>query len=111
MRLTAKCLKSLKCRKYCTGFLLQHTVLTFPDIGFCIAFWETTDIPSLKKFLEFRFLAGDLESEEIEHYYYTHDLNTIGSHYAKVSEVGQKILKWKQHFKASVPITLVNLAY
>ncbi|RUP45424.1 hypothetical protein BC936DRAFT_148205 [Jimgerdemannia flammicorona] len=86
MHLTAECLESLKCR----------------------AFWENTDTPSLKKFLEFRFLAGDLEFEEIEHSYYKHDLNTIGSHYAEVSEVGRKVLKWKQRFKASLPCSITN---
>ncbi|CAG8707372.1 13656_t:CDS:10, partial [Funneliformis mosseae] len=47
-----------------------------------LVFWEQSKEPSLMKFLNFRLLAQDLEDE----------------HYAEISDVGQKVIKWlKDH--------------
>ncbi|CAG8461569.1 18029_t:CDS:10 [Acaulospora morrowiae] len=77
MQLTTECLKALK-----SG-----------------AFWESTDTPSLHKYLKFRLHEGNLEAEETEHLRYNSDLNIISKYYSESSEVGQKVLKWKQDFK------------
>ncbi|RGB37111.1 hypothetical protein C1646_59976 [Rhizophagus diaphanus] len=77
MRLLPKCLNALK---YC-------------------AFWESTEKPSLKKFLEFRLKEGNLEGEEEEHLRYKCEINTISKYYTETSEIGQKLLTWNQDFK------------
>ncbi|CAI2181697.1 4746_t:CDS:2, partial [Funneliformis geosporum] len=63
------------------------------------AFWKNNVNPSLKKFLDFRFHAGDLEDPKVEHYRYQSELNTISKYYSEVSEIGQQVLKWKSDFK------------
>ncbi|RHZ86905.1 hypothetical protein Glove_42g52 [Diversispora epigaea] len=65
------------------------------------AFWEKTDQPSLKKFLDFRFSAGDIEETRVEYTRYNNELNIISRYYAEASEFGQQILKWKNAFKES----------
>ncbi|RIA87111.1 hypothetical protein C1645_740372 [Glomus cerebriforme] len=42
---------------------------------------------------------GNLEAEETEHLRYIGDLNIIGKCYPESSEIGRKVLKWKQDFK------------
>ncbi|RUP50892.1 hypothetical protein BC936DRAFT_137196 [Jimgerdemannia flammicorona] len=66
------------------------------------SFWESTDEPSLNKFLYYRFSAGNLQEEDTEHSRYTAELNVIGKYYDEASEVGQKLQKWKKAFKASI---------
>ncbi|CAG8680975.1 16168_t:CDS:10 [Funneliformis caledonium] len=63
-------------------------------------FWENTKEPTLKKFLDFRLRSGDLEDMQTEHNNYKNELLTISSHYAKISEIGEKVKKWKLTFKA-----------
>jgi len=55
-----------------------------------VAFWESTDEPSLKNFLDFRLSSGDLA-----------ELSEISKFYSEVSEIGQKVLRWKNAFKES----------
>ncbi|RUS26444.1 hypothetical protein BC938DRAFT_470761 [Jimgerdemannia flammicorona] len=68
--------------------------LRFPD------FWEGTDEPSLREFLDFRLSAGDLKDEVTEHHNYSTDLNKLSKFYAEVSEMGKKILKWRNTLKS-----------
>nr|CAG8619539.1 12036_t:CDS:10 [Entrophospora candida] len=63
-------------------------------------FWENTKEPTLKKFLDFRLRSGDLEDMQTEHDNYNNELLTISSHYAKISEIGEKVKKWRLAFKA-----------
>ncbi|CAG8591594.1 8837_t:CDS:2 [Ambispora leptoticha] len=56
------------------------------------AFWESTDDPSLKKFLDFRLSAGDLEDMKTEYYRYSKELGTISKFYAEVSEHGREVI-------------------
>ncbi|GBC08304.1 hypothetical protein RclHR1_08000001 [Rhizophagus clarus] len=86
MRLTPECLDAVKYR----------------------AFWEDTEEPSLKKFLDFRLLAGDLEDKKIEHTRYSNELNTISKFYAEASEFGQRILNWKKAYNESKRLTVIN---
>ncbi|RHZ77046.1 hypothetical protein Glove_186g27 [Diversispora epigaea] len=65
------------------------------------AFWESTDQPSLKKFLDFRLSAGDLEKKQIEYSRYNNELNTISRFYTGASKFGQQVSKWKDAFKKS----------
>ncbi|CAI2189448.1 18641_t:CDS:2, partial [Funneliformis geosporum] len=51
-------------------------------------FWEETDQPSLKKFLDFRFSAGDIEEMIVEYARYKNELNTISRYYTEASEFG-----------------------
>ncbi|CAG8580815.1 8338_t:CDS:10, partial [Ambispora leptoticha] len=62
-------------------------------------FWESTDEPSLKKFLDFRLSAGDLEESKVENARYNNEITTISRFYAEASAFGQQVLKWKNHFK------------
>nr|CAG8632375.1 10750_t:CDS:10 [Entrophospora candida] len=64
------------------------------------AFWESTSEPSLKKFLDFRLSAGNLEDMKTEYNRYKKELNEISKFYTEVSEFGQKVQKWKTAFKA-----------
>ncbi|CAG8612503.1 10826_t:CDS:2, partial [Acaulospora colombiana] len=43
---------------------------------------------------------GKLEDKETEHLQYKCELNTIRKHYTESSEIGQKLLTWKQDFRA-----------
>ncbi|CAI2163821.1 2702_t:CDS:10 [Funneliformis geosporum] len=63
-------------------------------------FWENTKEPTLKKFLDFRLRSGDLKDMQTEHNNYKNELITISSHYAIISEIGEKVKKWKLAFKA-----------
>ncbi|CAG8620057.1 1786_t:CDS:10, partial [Paraglomus occultum] len=63
------------------------------------AFWESTDAPSLKKFLDFRLSAGDLEESKVEYTRYNNELATISRFYAEASAFGQQVSKWKNDFK------------
>ncbi|CAJ0915052.1 5507_t:CDS:2, partial [Entrophospora sp. SA101] len=65
------------------------------------AFWESTDEPSLKNFLDFRLSAGNLKDMKTEHNHYNNELNEISKFYTEVSESGQEVLGWKKAFKAS----------
>ncbi|CAG8716064.1 9465_t:CDS:2, partial [Racocetra fulgida] len=62
-------------------------------------FWESTDEPSLRKFLDFRLRSGNLEDMKTEHNRYNGELKTLSEHYAKISEVGRKVQNWKAAFK------------
>ncbi|CAB4469619.1 unnamed protein product [Rhizophagus irregularis] len=73
-----------------------------------ISFWENTDEPSLKNFLDFRLLAGDLEDMQTEYHRYKKELDTIGKFYAEVSEPGQEVLRWKNAFKLSKQSAVVK---
>ncbi|CAG8661240.1 9180_t:CDS:2, partial [Paraglomus brasilianum] len=79
------------------------------------AFWKNAEIPSLKKFLDFRLCVGDLNDEQTEHRRYKAELNTISQYYDESSDIGQKLMKWKKSFKekqrttCSVINYLVNL--
>ncbi|CAG8736790.1 23593_t:CDS:2, partial [Dentiscutata erythropus] len=57
------------------------------------------DDPSLRKFLDFRHLEGDLADPDTEHYHYQSELNTISKNYVEESEVGQKVLKLRSDFE------------
>ncbi|RUS29384.1 hypothetical protein BC938DRAFT_480724, partial [Jimgerdemannia flammicorona] len=63
-------------------------------------FWKDVPVPSLKKFLDFRFSEGDLKDEATEHYLYGGELKTLSKFYAEASEMGTKILQWKKDSKA-----------
>ncbi|RUP49291.1 hypothetical protein BC936DRAFT_142871 [Jimgerdemannia flammicorona] len=71
-------------------------------------FWEATDEPSLRKFLDFRLSAADLKDEATEHHKYITDLNKLSKFYAEVSETGKKIRKWRNTLKASELLLLLN---
>ncbi|GES83361.1 hypothetical protein GLOIN_2v1716154 [Rhizophagus clarus] len=73
------------------------------------AFWEDTEEPSLKKFLDFRLLAGDLEDKQTEYHRYKQELETIGKFYAEMSEPGQEVIRWKNAFKKSKQSTVISL--
>ncbi|CAG8602889.1 10989_t:CDS:2, partial [Racocetra fulgida] len=60
------------------------------------------DEPSLKKFLDFRLSAGDLEESKIEYDRYNKELITISRFYAEASEFGQQVSKWKISFKETI---------
>nr|CAG8434536.1 6227_t:CDS:10 [Entrophospora candida] len=51
------------------------------------AFWESTDEPSLKKFLDFRLSADNLEDMKTENNRYNNELNEISKFYTEVSEI------------------------
>ena len=67
-----------------------------------VAFWENTKNPTLLNFLNFRLSAGDLGDKKTEYNRYNNELNTISKHYAEMSEMGQKIAKWKGAFKVDI---------
>ncbi|CAG8684958.1 318_t:CDS:10 [Funneliformis caledonium] len=69
-------------------------------------FWERTEEPSLKKFLDFRLRSGYLSDMKTEHNRYYNELKTLSAHYAKVSEVGEKVQKWISAFKARLNFIL-----
>jgi hypothetical protein len=46
---------------------------------------------------------------QTEHNSYNNELKTISSHYAKVSEIGEKVKKWKQAFKACLYLIIFYL--
>ncbi|CAG8604660.1 10813_t:CDS:2, partial [Paraglomus occultum] len=71
-------------------------------------FWESTDEPSLKKFLDFRLSSGDLEDMTVEYARYNKELITIAKYYAETSNVGQRILSWKKAFKASAQLCFIS---
>ncbi|CAG8716700.1 13133_t:CDS:10, partial [Funneliformis caledonium] len=62
-------------------------------------FWESTDEPSLNKFLNYRIHAEDLKDEVAEHNQYIGELNSISKYYPEMSEIGKKVKKFKQDFK------------
>ncbi|GES72852.1 C2H2-type zinc finger transcription factor [Rhizophagus clarus] len=63
------------------------------------AYWKNNVEPSLRKFLNFRLHAGDLEDSDTEHYRFQRELDTIKNFYTETSEIGQKVLKWQRYFK------------
>ncbi|CAG8672243.1 5985_t:CDS:2 [Funneliformis mosseae] len=74
-------------------------------------FWENTKEPTLKKFLDFWLRSGDLEDMQTEHNNYKNELLTISSHYAKISEIGEKYWKrllvcWCTHLPMNDPCRL-----
>lgn len=76
-------------------------VTPYSSVLICnLDFWENTKEPTLKKFLDFRLGSGDLGDMQTEHNSYNNELKTISSRHAKVSEIGEKVKKWKQAFKA-----------
>ncbi|CAG8485652.1 1505_t:CDS:10 [Paraglomus occultum] len=64
-------------------------------------FWASVDEPSLRKFLDFRLSAGDLNDESEEHHRYISELKTIKKYYAEASEMGRNISKWINRFKSA----------
>ncbi|CAG8667005.1 30592_t:CDS:2, partial [Gigaspora margarita] len=62
-------------------------------------FWSNIDASSLRKFLDFRHLEGELADPDTEHYRYQSELNTISKYYIEGSEVGQKVLKLKSDLR------------
>ncbi|CAG8459883.1 1616_t:CDS:2, partial [Acaulospora colombiana] len=68
----------------------------------CVAFWESTDEPSLKGFLEFRLRTNDSEDKDTEHRRYKVELEIIKHHHCGNSELGAKVTSWLKQFKASV---------
>ncbi|CAG8629870.1 7316_t:CDS:10, partial [Ambispora gerdemannii] len=48
------------------------------------------DEPSLKKFLDFRLSAGDLEESKVEYAQYNNEITTISRFYAEASAFGQQ---------------------
>ena|SRR2546421_11473217 len=66
-----------------------------------IAFWQNTNTPSLKNFLDFRHNMGDLEDPETEHRRYVLELNNIIAYYDETTEIGKKVQKWKEDFQVS----------
>ncbi len=101
MHLLPECLNAVKYRgkTCCADVFLIFYIITYHL--WYVAFWESIDDPSLKKFLDFRLSAGDLEEMKVEYTRYNNDLNTISRFYAEASDFGQKVLKWKSAFKAS----------
>ncbi|RIB00444.1 hypothetical protein C2G38_2234299 [Gigaspora rosea] len=65
-------------------------------------FWKNTEEPSLNKFLSFRLRQNNLEESEVEHRRYKDELKSISNYYDEESEIGKKVLIWKQKFKASI---------
>ncbi|CAG8685051.1 5032_t:CDS:2, partial [Cetraspora pellucida] len=65
-------------------------------------FWKNTEEPSLNKFLSFRLHQNNLEESEVEHRRYKDELKSISNYYDEESEIGKKVLIWKQKFKASI---------
>ncbi|CAG8737135.1 18817_t:CDS:2, partial [Acaulospora morrowiae] len=59
-------------------------------------FWEDTNNPSLRKFLDFRRLEGDLADSDTEHYRYQCELDAFRKYYTEESEVDQIVLKLKK---------------
>ncbi|CAG8766255.1 11664_t:CDS:10, partial [Gigaspora margarita] len=59
-------------------------------------FWKSTDNPSLKKFLDFRFQKGVLEDKKTEYSQYKSELDTIKRYYSETSENGKKLDKKSQ---------------
>ncbi|CAG8642023.1 1873_t:CDS:2, partial [Paraglomus brasilianum] len=55
-----------------------------------VAFWEQSEEPSLKSFLNFRLHAQDLEDKATEHNRYKNKLKAIKKYYDKTSDVRQK---------------------
>ncbi|CAG8495413.1 24578_t:CDS:10 [Cetraspora pellucida] len=53
-------------------------------------FWESTDQPSLKKFLDFQLSAGDIEDSRVEYNRYKKELDKISKFYAEASKSGQE---------------------
>jgi hypothetical protein len=74
-----------------------------------VAFWESTDEPSLNEFLNFRSRAGDLEDEVTEHNRYISELNTISKYYNGISEFGNKVIRWKRDFKVLSPTIILYI--
>ena len=101
MHLLPECLNAVKYRgkTCCADVFLIFYIITYHL--WYVAFWESIDDPSLKKFLDFRLLAGDLEDKQTEYHRYKQELDTIGKFYAEVSEPGQEVIRWKNAFKAS----------
>lgn len=62
------------------------------------------DEPSLKKFLDFRLEANDLEDRDTEHRQYKTELEIIKNYHGENSEIGAKAIRWLKQFKASVLI-------
>ncbi|CAG8450000.1 15649_t:CDS:10 [Funneliformis mosseae] len=67
-------------------------------------FWESTDEPSLNKFLNYRIHAEDLKDEVAEHNQYIGELNSISKYYPEMSEIGKKVKKFKQDFKEKLRV-------
>ncbi|RUP48615.1 LOW QUALITY PROTEIN: hypothetical protein BC936DRAFT_144299 [Jimgerdemannia flammicorona] len=65
---------SSNCPTFYRNFLIACCINS--AIG-CIDFWKSTDDPTLKKFLDFRLSAGNLEDEETEHNRYKAELSRI----------------------------------
>ncbi|RUS29057.1 hypothetical protein BC938DRAFT_481112 [Jimgerdemannia flammicorona] len=79
---------SSNCPTFYRNFLIACCINS--AIG-CIDFWKSTDDPTLKKFLDFRLSAGNLEDEETEHNRYKAELSRISRYYTESSEFGQKL--------------------
>ncbi|CAG8493239.1 8288_t:CDS:2 [Paraglomus occultum] len=68
----------------------------------CLRDLKFPEKPSLKKFLDFRLCAGDLEDKKTEHRRYKAELDIIGRYYDDNSDIGdRKLIKWKKSFKES----------
>ncbi|PKK62681.1 hypothetical protein RhiirC2_855502 [Rhizophagus irregularis] len=63
------------------------------------AFWEQSEKPSLKSFLDFRLQEGDLEREETEHSRYKGELNTILNYHAKAPEIREEVQQMLRNFQ------------
>ncbi|CAG8612790.1 8111_t:CDS:2, partial [Diversispora eburnea] len=61
-------------------------------------FWKDTVKPSLRDFLSFRYLEGDLTDPTTEHLRYKAELDTISDYYDETSEVGKMIQNCIQGF-------------
>ncbi|RIA87204.1 hypothetical protein C1645_740297 [Glomus cerebriforme] len=62
-------------------------------------FWESTNDPSLEKFLDFRFQKGVLKDKKSEYQHYKSELDTIKRYYSETSEIGKKATKLINSFK------------
>lgn len=72
---------SSNCPTFYRNFLIAYC------INSAIGYIEHT----LKKFLDFRLSAGNLEDEETEHNRYKAELSRISRYYTESSEFGQKL--------------------
>ncbi|CAB4382634.1 unnamed protein product [Rhizophagus irregularis] len=66
------------------------------------AFWEQSEKPSLKSFLDFRLQEGDLEREETEHSRYKGELNTILNYHAKAPEIREEVQQMLRNFQVNI---------
>ncbi|CAG8761106.1 21871_t:CDS:2, partial [Cetraspora pellucida] len=77
-----------------------------------IAFWEKSEKPSLKSFLDFRLQEGDLEREEMEYSQYRNELNTILNYHAEAPETREEMQQLLRNFQYLYsPTTLLVMCW